>query len=243
MLFYRKRCEAHSKTAKEAFYLETGKILIRIIIQVRRLMYWWHINNQEETSLVKKCYNGQRLKPVKKDWVHTINKDKKDFNISLQDEDLKTIKKERFRKYLKKEAINLTLKYLNSLKIKHSKSTNLKSDELKAQEYLFDNRLNPREMKLLFQLRTRMYECKGNFEKQYEGFTFCKLCMISRDTQKHLFECYVLRNSVMDLRLNKKVKYEDIFENTDKQVEATRLLDHIIRKREILQETFDKSLN
>ena len=58
MLFYRKRCEAHSKTAKEAFYLETGKILIRIIIQVRRLMYWWHINNLEETSLVKKCYKG-----------------------------------------------------------------------------------------------------------------------------------------------------------------------------------------
>ena len=70
-------------------------------------MYWWNINNLEETSLVKKCYKGQMLKPVKKDWIHTIKKDKQDFNISFQDGDLKTIKKEAFRKMLFRVLIGL----------------------------------------------------------------------------------------------------------------------------------------
>lgn len=142
--FYRRLFQAHSKTAKEAFYLETGKVPIRIIIQVRRLMYWWHINNLEETSLIKKCYKAQKVKPVKKKhWIQTIEKDKKDFNINLQDKDLKKIKKGRFKNFIKKEAVNVTLRYLNTLKEKHSKSLNLNSDQLEAQEYLFDDRLNP----------------------------------------------------------------------------------------------------
>ena len=107
---------------------------------------------------------------------------------------------------------------------------------------MFDDRLNPREMKLLFQLRTRMFDCKGNFENQYAGTSFCRLCMISRDTQSHLFECYVLRNSVYELRLNQRVKYEHIFDNNDRQVEAIKLLDNVIRKREILQEALDNNI-
>ena len=92
-------------------------------------------------------------------------------------------------------------------------------------------------------MRTRMFDCKGNFENQYKGSSFCSLCIVSKDTQSHLFECYVLRNSVIELRINRKVKYEDIFDNNNRQVEAIKLPDQIIRKREILQENFNKSTN
>ena len=116
------------------------------------------------------------------------------------------------------------------------------SDKLKPQDYLFDDRLNPREMKLLFKFRTTMFNCGGNFERLYEGASFCKLCKISRDTQSHLFECFVLKNSILKLRVNKKIKYEHIFENNDRQVEAIRLIDVIVADREILLEALDKDI-
>ena len=85
-----------------------------------------------------------------------------------------------------------------------TKSTDLDSTKSKPQDYLFSDRLNPREMKLLFQFRARMLDSGGNFEKLYAGASFCKLCKISRDTRSHLFYCYILKNSITKLRVNQK---------------------------------------
>ena len=74
ILYFRKLFEAHSKTAIEAFYIETGKMPIRTLIKMRQLMYWWHINNVKETALIKKCYKAQKIDPVKNDWLKTITK-------------------------------------------------------------------------------------------------------------------------------------------------------------------------
>jgi hypothetical protein len=38
-------------------------------------------------------------------------------------------------------------------------------DELKPEEYLKDTRINTSQAKLLFKLRTRMFDCKMNFKK------------------------------------------------------------------------------
>ena len=40
--------DSHSKTAKEALYLESGKIPLGFIIKSRRLMYWWHLVSLSE---------------------------------------------------------------------------------------------------------------------------------------------------------------------------------------------------
>ena len=53
---------------------------------------------------------AQKSTAVRKDWIHTIENDKKEFNIKLNDEDLMKIKKEAFRKMIKKEAVNATLR-------------------------------------------------------------------------------------------------------------------------------------
>ena len=55
VMYLRKLFEAHSKTSIEAFYIESGKIPIRFIIQIRRLMYWWHLNNVPQKSLIQRC--------------------------------------------------------------------------------------------------------------------------------------------------------------------------------------------
>ena len=89
--------------------------------------------------------------------------------------------------------------------------------KLETQNYLKDKRLNSSEAKLLFKLRTRMFNCKANFKNQYknEEFLYCPLCIIGFDSQSHLLECFVLKNSIIELRQNKIIKYEHIFESIE----------------------------
>ena len=63
----RKIFKAHSRTATELFYLETGKIPLRFVVYKRRLMYLWHILNTSENELIHKVYSVQKLKTTKGD--------------------------------------------------------------------------------------------------------------------------------------------------------------------------------
>ena len=163
---------------------------------------------------------------------------KKYFDISLTDDELKTIKKDKFKNLLKKEAKKKTIEYLNTLKTPHSKMDGIMCDKLETQKYVKDKRLNEREVQLLFKLRTRMFDCKNNFKNSYkkDEFLYCPLCIVGVDNQAHLLDCYVLKNSIIELRQNKVVKYEHIFETIEYQVPAIKLLKTIIEKREVIME-------
>jgi hypothetical protein len=80
-------------------------------------MYWWHLINSDENSLIKRCYKAQKNNPARKDWIHEIENDKKEFDFNLSDEELKAISKNKFRKLLKNAGINIEMKYLKKVKI------------------------------------------------------------------------------------------------------------------------------
>ena len=44
-MFYRRLFNVQISTPKESLYMETGKIPIKYIIKMRRVMYWWHVVN------------------------------------------------------------------------------------------------------------------------------------------------------------------------------------------------------
>ena len=83
-----------------------------------------------------------------------------------------------------------------------------------------------------------MFNCKENFKNQYknEEFLYCPLCIIGLDSQSHLLDCFVLKNSIIELRQNKTIKYEHIFESIDQQVPAIKLFNIIVEKREVILE-------
>ena len=108
---------------------------------------------------------------------------------------------------------------------------------MKPKAYLTDDRLNLNQVKLLFKLRTRMFECKLNFKKKYSDENlFCDLCKVCIDSQSHLLECFVLKNCNKELKDNKLVKYEHIFGNVEYQIKAIQLISKVIVTRELLLE-------
>ena len=64
----RKICNAHSKTATELFFLETGKIPVIFVIYKRRLMYLWNVLHASESELINKVYSVQTLNTTRGDW-------------------------------------------------------------------------------------------------------------------------------------------------------------------------------
>ena len=114
--YLRSLLDAHSKTPIESLYIETGKMPLRFILQKRRLIYWHHLVNLKNDSLLKKFYEAQLNQPVKGDWVTLLKKDKDDFQIKFTDEELKGISKSKFKKIIKKKANKIAIEYLKKLK-------------------------------------------------------------------------------------------------------------------------------
>jgi hypothetical protein len=243
-MYLRKMLEAHSKTPIEALYIETGTMPIRYILKMRRLMYWWHlIVRSKENSLIKKVYMAQKANPVANDWVKLIDEDKDDLGIQLNDHDLKIkyTSKSSFRKYLKFKVNSKSEEYLGRLKESHSKLNNIGFQKLQCADYLKDPRITEAKGKILFKLRTRMYQVRCNFKNQYGNNLTCQLCKQNLDQQSHLLECVVMKSLIPELK-NTSIKYEDIFGDVNKMSNAAELFLKITEQREEILNTLNSYL-
>ena len=124
--------------------------------------------------------------PVKNDWWLKVLEDLKEYDIELTELEISTMKKSTYKQLVDSKIREASRKYLFQLKNKHSKSNGLQS--YKLQTYLTTNRLTTEEKKLLFQLRTRTYNCKANFKTQYGENITCLICG-TEDNQQHLLLC------------------------------------------------------
>ena len=139
---------------------------------------------------------------------------------------------------MKRKVTLAAQQYLHNKKQKHSKLDDIKFKDLKCAEYLLDSRISKNEAKLLFKLRTRMYNVKSNFKNMNNLNLTCDLCKSQICDQPHLLQCRVLQNSVPELKSNISVKYSHIFGDQEKIVPAIKLLTKIIKVREeMLQQT------
>ena len=196
-------------------------------------MYWWHLVNKDEDSMLHKFYKAQQNNAVKGDWVNSLLKDKQEFNIDVDDETLK-IKfktKQSFKTFLKRKSMEIAVKYLSKLKNKHSKLDDIHFSELKCAKYLEDSRISQKEAKLLFKLRTRMYNVKSNFKEQFNFNLACELCSSAICDQRHLLQCKVLQNLVPELK-STSVRYNHLFGSMEKILPAIKLFTKITENRD-----------
>ena len=220
----RKLFNSVSTTAVEAYYLETGTLPLRFYISARRLMFLWNILQKPESELVNQVYNAQKLSPVENDWFLQVQDDLRMFQINLSDDEIKSLKKEKFKHIVKKSVREQGETYLYNLKKNHSKSQNLGA-RFQLQDYLTCDELNVQEKQLLFKFRTRTYDCKMNYRKMYEPDLSCLFCN-GEDSQEHLIAC-----KITDDMNTEGIFYGDIFDSAEKQTKITKVLKQIDNKR------------
>ena len=130
------------------------------------------------------------------------------------------------------------LKHLNDIAENHSKSIKIKKKKLKCENYLKDYRFSKDEVQLLFKLRTRMFPVKTNFRSKYKLNLACEFCSIGTSDQEHQLSCPVIRNFLPDI-VDSNVRYQDLFGNTEKQLQFIKIYTKIARQREVLLESLN----
>ena len=237
-ILLRHTLNAHSKTPIEWLYADTGKLDIKSLIQIRRLMYLWHILSRDEGELIHRIYQTQRLSNNVGDWVKMIESDKRELNIDMTDKDIQGVSKETFKSLVKKKVKAKFIQNINSLKAKHSKSKYLECDDLKAAPYIEDSRLNTKNKQLLFKLRSRTLDVKKNFCGTNEN-PMCTSCGLSEETQGHLLQCPPLVKNLKYLRgKTSKLDENHIYGDIEQQIQIVNIYSDILEEREKLKHQF-----
>ena len=228
----RKILNAHSKTAREAFYLELGIFPLRYHVSMRRFMYLWHILHRGKEEVINKVYVTQKCQENKGDWSRIVQEEKIKYEILETDDTISLMPKQKFRKLVKHKLKSHAIQYLRDLSVPHSKSVGIKNDSFKKQPYFSDRRFSKDEVQLLFALRTKMLECKANFSEQFQRKLHCRLCRATNsiENEDHILNCTVLNTEKHD------IQFSDVFGNTDQQYKAVRVFKKVVRRWRVLIE-------
>ena len=167
-----------------------------------------------------------------KDWVSQVFDDMKELDLNLSFEEIKVMKKGKFKVILDRATQDKALEELNKKKINHSKGKDLKYGTLEMQKYLKPNHIKSKKEDAItiFKLRTRMSDVKANFRMKYENIE-CQLCNEQEEeTQLHIFTCKI------NCREN-NIDYEKIFgKDVEYQLEIARIFEENIRIRDKILE-------
>ena len=82
-------------------------------------MFFKHILNTKEQSLLHKFFTFQKASPVKHDWVNQIRLDMETVHLNLTDDEIREMSKNKYKSLIKKKISKASLNYLNSLAEKH----------------------------------------------------------------------------------------------------------------------------
>ena len=158
--------------------------------------------------------------------------------IDLSESEFKQLSLYNVKKLVSKSIRSKSDEYLLKLKDSHVKTEHLYPCE-KMQEYLKSVKLTKPEKILLFKLRIRMIDIKGNFQERHRGNLHCELCEdetedeTEEETQMHLLRCQFLKKHPDLEQSISEIRYDDIFGDLDSQVKAIKVWKKIVSVRKI----------
>ena len=159
--------------------------------------------------MLYKVYYAQKISPVHGDWINLLKTDKSDFGINISDDEAAALSQQKFKDFIKKRSVELTIKYLENLKSNHSKSSQLDVRDMEISPYLVDSRFLKEEREILFKLRSRTISVKQNFQNAYmNNDMLCDLCQLFPCTQSHPLQCPVLSSTLI---VDKNINLRDSF--------------------------------
>lgn len=231
--YLRKLLNCHSKINVEIIHGECATVPIRFLIIMRRLMYYWHILQRDDSELINRIYRTQKVKRQKSDWINLTEEDKRQLDIQLSDEDIKCVSKDKFRGYLKKRIGQLRKQFLQNLQLTHTKSKYLDMSE-NPSEYLSDIRFTKKQVEILLALRSRTIWVKENFKNMYTSDNMlCFCCKLFTCTQQHIMVCpkIVQKSQILHIQTN-NLTYDMIYGDTDQQLKITIVFEKLLKIRE-----------
>ena len=225
--FLRSIFKSHSKTSTSFLHLETGTIPIRFIISSRRLNYLHNILKRNRDEVLQRVYMAQKENPLEGDFFKLVQHDFELINEKFDEKFIKSLSKNKMKKYVKSKIRKAAFNYLLSEKDKKSKIKEISYKKFKLQNYITSNLFSNYEVQVLIKLRSRNIDVKSNFKTHFRNLQ-CSINNCSEiEDQQHILKCKPVLKKLDRKQLIKlsKVKYEYMFSKTKYQ---KNLIDIII---------------
>ena len=103
----------------------------------------------------------------------------------------------------------------------HSKSICIANQKFGKKSYLSDRRMSKEDIQLLFKLRTRMVDCKSNFEGQYREDMSCRACKVIGSVEVRTIFCPVRCLSLIAM-MSSSGMYMGVWSSSIKQHRCSR---------------------
>ena len=231
----RRILSAPACTPTPMLYLELGCLPIRYVIMTRRLMFLQDLLQEEDSSLINRFLKAQSENPDRGDWVEQVKKDIDETELDIPMKEIKLLSIEAFRTKVSAAVHNAAFKYLTREKLKMSKIMYVEHEKFQFQKYFQPSGSSIDEVKLLFQLRSRMVDVRINFKNKYDD-TLCPLCKAADDSQEHVFSCTKLTTN-KNFLIDGDIEYSHIFHSdVKKQLPSVRMFNSLwIERKKLLK--------
>ena len=141
------------------------------------------LNGLVGASVASECVEAPSRKKRPYNWVEGVERDYKGKIIrkcgiegcQYKANEISNMKKDLFKKILRKKIKDLFFYYLQNIKNGHSKVQQIVSKSLKMQDYL--TQFEMKDAQLLFKLRSRMIDVRANLRSYYQDIS-CKNCTL-----------------------------------------------------------------
>ena len=173
-MWYRKLFNLPTSSPKEGMYIESGKMPIRFIVMMRRLMYYWHVLHKDEDELLHRFMSAQKIWTGRTDWITQVRKNMTDIELNLTDEQISKMSSDEYKRQIKSKIQIFAIKYIKKLQHSHSKTRELVLDGFSPAKYLVSPFLSKEQVQLLYKLRNYMTDVKQNFGSIHRENMWCR---------------------------------------------------------------------
>ena len=232
--FMRRIFQSPISTPVESYYIETSVLPLKFVIIGRRLMYYHNLLQKDDSELVKMVFLTQGKLSVKNDWINYLKDDLSLCQIVLSENEIKLMKKEKFKKLVNDKLRQLTNEYLTSLQQSHRKTRNIFVTE-KMKPYLRSEEISLEEKRMLFLMRNFMCDVKTNYKTLYANNMRCRLCDKFEESESHLTICEEGVDEEIQKNL-KNVSVTDVWASSFRQITSIQIINKLFKLRNLKYE-------
>ena len=189
------------------------------------MQFLHHILTESTDKLIRQVFDVLSEESRKGDFVYLTNCDREELEIDLSNEEIASISKWSWKKYLKEKTSKAAFKFLVEDNNTKEKTKEIQFYELKMSGYLFRNE-KTKLSKIIFSIRSKTFDLKEWRPWQYAD-NLCVKCEIYPETMDHFVTCGKYGKQI-------EVSWRDILEDdTEKQIAIANFVDvrQCVRKK------------
>ena len=229
-MLHRELLSTSGNPSKVFMSLELGIIPVKFALMAKRVKMLNCILNENINTTMRQVYETLKGDSKRGDFYDLVGKDLQALNIEMEENEISSFSKQRWKKYVAQKTKESAFQYLVTQNSILENTKHIFFEDLKLSNYLRENR-STKLAKIIFSIRSKTFDIKSWQPWKYFD-NLCVQCELREETMDHFMCCKSYENcaQVHDWKI--------MFENdTEKQYEIAQIVSY---RQRIRKHTIDK---